>query len=68
MMEANKISQYLNAKEAAEYLGVSPSTFDKWIRKEKLDIIRYEHPVTGRPIYLEKDLERFLQSIKRGVI
>jgi excisionase family DNA binding protein len=56
-----KLDEYLTIGEAAEYLGVSPSTLRNWDRSGKLKAAR--HPINGYRLY---SLES-LRSIREGV-
>jgi len=58
------IGDYLTVGEAAAFLGVSASTLRNWDRQGKLSPRR--HPVNGYRLYLHKDLERILGSLKKN--
>lgn len=48
---------YMNAKEAAQYLGVKPFTLRQWTRQEKIN-----HYKAGRLLRFKKvDLDKFMQ-------
>jgi MerR family transcriptional regulator, copper efflux regulator len=57
----NKITEYLTIKEAAELLGVSPSTLRNWEKQGKLSTHR--NPVNRYRLYRKEDLERLLKLI-----
>jgi MerR family transcriptional regulator, copper efflux regulator len=57
------LSEYLTVGEAAEFLGVSPSTLRNWDRAGKLNPRR--HPVNGYRLYVKSELERLLKTIRR---
>ena len=54
---------YLQVKEAAEFLGVSPNTIRKWGREDKLP--EYRHPLNNYRLYKRSDLARLLQRLQR---
>lgn len=55
---------YLQIKEAAAFLAVSPSTLRNWERRGK--IITHRHPINGYRLYKESDLEAILREIERS--
>lgn len=55
------IQEYLQIKEAAEFLGVSQSTLRNWERLRKLT--SHRHPINRYRLYKREDLEIFLKSI-----
>lgn len=58
-----KISDYLNIKESANILGVSPGTLRNWV---KLRLIKcYRHPLNKYRLFLKEDLEELLSEIKK---
>lgn len=61
MGEAEKLDDYLTVAQAAEYLGVSPSTLRNWDRSGKLKARR--HPLNRYRLYRREDLDRLLQMI-----
>ena len=61
-----KITEYLTIKEAAEFLGISPSTLRNWERQGKLSTHR--NPVNSYRLYRKEDLEGFLQTIRNSNI
>lgn len=50
---------WLNAKEAARYLGMSPRTFDKYRYQTSLRIKGYK--VGGKTLYKKADLDTFVK-------
>ena len=61
-----KITEYLTIKEAAEFLGISPSTLRNWEKQGKLSTHR--NPVNSYRLYRKKDLENLLDSIRNSNI
>ncbi len=57
--EPTTIPKYLNQKEAAQYLRISPPTFRAL--GDKLKSLQVSH---GRKVYLRSDLDEYLQSLK----
>ena len=60
-MPAN-LRDYLQIKEAARFLGVSPATLRNWERRGKLAPRR--HPINRYRLYRKADLERLLGEIE----
>ena len=60
-MPAN-LRDYLQIKEAAEFLGVSPSTLRNWERRGRLT--PHRHPINHYRLYRKADLERLLREIE----
>ncbi len=58
------LKQYVQVKEAAELLGVSPMTLRNWDHSGKLVSIR--NPMNGYRLYKRSDLEKFLNQIEQG--
>ncbi|MBN9517647.1 MerR family DNA-binding transcriptional regulator [bacterium] len=56
---AEKLDRYLTVKDAAAFLGVSPSTLRNWDRAGKLTPRR--HPVNRYRLYRRVDLEALLR-------
>jgi DNA (cytosine-5)-methyltransferase 1 len=56
-----KIQDYLQIKEAAEFLGVTPTTLRNWEKRGKLT--SHRHPLNQYRLYKREDLEEFLQLI-----
>jgi MerR family transcriptional regulator, copper efflux regulator len=59
-----RITEYLKIKEAAEFLGISPSTLRNWEKHGKLSTHR--NPANSYRLYRKEDLERFLNSIRNS--
>jgi DNA (cytosine-5)-methyltransferase 1 len=59
-----KITEYLTIKEAAEFLGISPSTLRNWEKQGKLSTHR--NPVNSYRLYRKEDLERLLKLISNS--
>jgi excisionase family DNA binding protein len=59
-----KITEYLTIKEAAEFLGISPSTLRNWEKQGKLSTHR--NPVNSYRLYRKEDLERLLKLIRNS--
>ena len=56
---------FLQVKEAAEILGVSPNTVRAWGDSGKIP--EYRHPVNNYRLYKRSDLEEVLNRLKRSV-
>ncbi len=56
-----KIQDYLQIKEAAEFLGVTAATLRNWEKQGKLG--SHRHPLNRYRLYKREDLEAFLQSV-----
>jgi DNA (cytosine-5)-methyltransferase 1 len=52
---------YLQVKEAAEFLGVSPNTIRNWGREDKLP--EYRHPLNNYRLYRKRDLEKLRRML-----
>lgn len=52
---------FLQVKEAADFLGVSANTVRNWGRDDKLP--EYRHPVNNYRLYKRQDLERLRKSL-----
>jgi excisionase family DNA binding protein len=59
--DPQKLQDYLTVKEAAVFLGVSPSTLRNWDRAGKVKAVR--HPVNGYRLYLQEHLRAILESV-----
>lgn len=57
------LKDYLTVTEAAEFLGVTPTTLRRWDRRSKLRSKR--HPINRYRLYRKKDLEVFLAKLNR---
>ncbi len=55
---AEKLSDYLTIKEAADFLSVSPNTLRNWGRDGKVNMHR--HPVNGYRLFRREDLQDLL--------
>jgi excisionase family DNA binding protein len=55
------LKDYLTVAEAAEFLGVTPTTLRRWDRKGKLRSKR--HPINRYRLYRKKDLQVFLTKL-----
>ena len=53
---------FLKIKEAAEFLGVTPTTLRNWDRCGK--VVSARHPVNGYRLYRKSDLENLLKLIQ----
>ncbi len=60
--EAGKLDEYLTVAQAAEVLGVSPSTLRNWDRTGKLKAAR--HPINDYRLYRREDLEGLLRQAR----
>jgi DNA (cytosine-5)-methyltransferase 1 len=58
-----KLDGYLQIREAAAFLGVSPNTLRNWGREEKIPELR--HPVNNYRLYRRGDLEAVLRRVGR---
>ncbi len=59
-----KIEDYLQIKEAAQFLGVTAATLRNWERSGKL--VSHRHPLNRYRLYNREDLETFLQKIDQS--
>lgn len=57
-----RTEEFMQVKEAAEFLGVSPNTVRNWGREDKLP--EYRHPVNNYRLYRRRDLERMLKALR----
>lgn len=55
----NTPDRYLNIGEAADYCGVSRSTFDGWRKKEKIE---FGKPTGGSIYFKVSDLDKFMTN------
>lgn len=60
-----KIDNYLKIRDAADLLGVSPSTLRNWERQGKLKAHR--NPLNRYRLYRKKDLEALLKEINQSI-
>jgi excisionase family DNA binding protein len=56
-----RLTDYLNSKEASEYLGISHVTLKRWVNGKKIPT--YSHPITGKDLFLKEDLDALTKSI-----
>jgi len=59
------LKQYLQIKEAAEYLGVCPNTLRNWEVSGKLAVHR--HPLNNYRLFRIKDLDALIRRTERSV-
>lgn len=58
------LQEYLGIREAADLIGVSPSTLRAWDRSGKLAATR--NPMNGYRLYRREELEEFLRRVDEG--
>lgn len=58
-----KLNEYLKRDEAAEYLGVSPTTLLNWEREGKLLV--YRHPMNNHRLYDKEELDALLEGVRK---
>lgn len=58
----DNLNNYLKIKEAAEFLGVSPSTLRNWDKSGKIPT--YRQPINGYRLFKRSDLEAFLREVE----
>lgn len=63
-LKSRKLDEYLTVNEAAELIGVSPSTLRNWDRSGKLKATR--HPLNKYRLYSREELEKLLASMERN--
>ena len=63
-MQILPLCEYLTIKDAADFLGVSPSTLRNWDRSGKLETHR--NPLNGYRLYRKAELEALLKTIRSG--
>jgi len=56
-----RTEEFMQVKEAADFLGVSPNTFRNWGSEDKLP--EYRHPVNNYRLYRGQDLERMRKAL-----
>lgn len=56
-----KIDDYLQIKEASEFLGVTATTLRNWEKRGKL--LSHRHPINQYRLYKREDLEALLKKI-----
>lgn len=55
-----KLSEYLQTKEAAEYLGIHHNTIRKWAARGEIKMHR--NPANGYRLFKRSDLDKFLKK------
>lgn len=60
----DKFKDHMLVSEAAEYLGVSKITLQRWDNSGKLKSFR--HPLNNFRLYKKSDLDRLLKSVKKN--
>jgi len=60
--EKQTLADYFTVREAAVFLGVSPSTLRNWDKEGKLKAKR--HPVNDYRLYRKEDLEILLKQVR----
>lgn len=63
-IQISSLNEYLTIKDAAAFLGVSPSTLRNWDRSGKLKT--YRNPLNGYRLYRKAELKTLLQTIQSG--
>ena len=58
--------KYLNIKEAAVLLGVSPLTLRNWDKRGQL--VAYRHPVNNYRVYKREDIDKIINQIESGPV
>jgi excisionase family DNA binding protein len=57
-----KITDYLTIQEAADFLGITPSTLRNWEKEKKVAV--YRLPQNNYRLYKKEDLEALLSNIR----
>lgn len=60
--EFDRLDEYLTIGQAADFLGVSPSTLRNWDRTGKVKAAR--HPVNGYRLYRREELQKLIEQVK----
>ncbi|MDB2613788.1 helix-turn-helix domain-containing protein [Chlamydiales bacterium] len=60
-----KIDEYLKIKDAADLVGVSPSTLRNWERQGKLN--SHRNPHNSYRLYKQEDLQALLSEISNSI-
>ena len=63
-MPAINLKNYLTVKDAAQFLGVNPTTLRRWDKRGKLKTAR--HPINRYRLYRLKELEVFLTQLTKS--
>ncbi len=56
-----RFDEYMQIKEAAEFLGVTPNTLRNWEKEDKIKV--YRNPQNSYRLYKKEDLELLLNKI-----
>lgn len=59
-----KLNEYLQIKEASQFLGVTENTLRNWERDKKLNV--YRNPLNKYRLYAKDDLEQLLNAVKQS--
>ncbi len=59
-----KFNDYMNASEAAEFLGVTKMTLYRWEKIKRVKV--YRNPINNYRMYKKEDLEEILKEIKQN--
>ena len=59
-----KIDEYMQIREAATFLGVSPNTLRNWEKEKKIKV--YRNPQNRYRLYKKEDLETLLNQIQKS--
>ena len=60
--QIERLDEYLTVSQAAEFLGVSPSTLRNWDKAGKVKAGR--HPVNGYRLYRREELQKLMEQVK----
>lgn len=60
------LQDYLTIRQAADMIGVSPSTLRAWDRAGKLRATR--NPMNRYRLYRREDIERFLARVSKNAV
>ncbi len=60
--QIERLDEYLTVSQAAEFLGVSPSTLRNWDKAGKVKASR--HPVNGYRLYRREELQKLMEQVK----
>lgn len=59
--DMQRVDEYMQIAEAADYLGVCQNTLRNWGRAGK--VTEYRHPVNNYRLYKQAELQRLLSNI-----
>jgi excisionase family DNA binding protein len=59
--QIERLDEYLTVSQAAEFLGVSPSTLRNWDKAGKVKAGR--HPVNGYRLYRREELQKLMERV-----